>query len=171
MALHKSLVVGDIHIPYQWTYADSSARGSATGFVSSDIGKLSLQLDDSSLWLLSTITPITWVAISGANDLTPQAHKVLRQLIHFIDNGPAEGFATGAYREVTGTVFPTAIIWYDKATTGKKKIVEKTMSYTGINPTTITWKVYDSSETLLATVTDTLTFSGPFETSRLRAIS
>jgi hypothetical protein len=112
----------------------------------------------------------TWDVV-GSGGLSESAHKVLRQLIHFIDNGPAEGFTSGAYREITGTVFPTAIIWYDQAGAGKKKIVEKLISWTGAFPSTITWKVYDSSETLLATVTDTITYSGPFETSRLRSIS
>jgi len=98
-------------------------------------------------------------------------HKILRQLIHFINTGPAEGFASGAYREVTGTVFPSAVIWYDKAGAGKKKIVEKTLAYTGAFPTTIVWKIYDEAETLLATVTDVITYSGNFETSRLRTIA
>lgn len=108
---------------------------------------------------------------STAGFLTEAQHKTLRQLIHFIDNGPAEGFTTGAYRQTTGTVFPSAIVWYDQAGVGKKKIVEKLISYTGVNPTTITWKVYDAAETLLATVTDTISYSGVFETSRTRAIS
>ena len=108
-------------------------------------------------------------AISGGG-ITESQHKILRHLIHFIDNGPAEGFASGAYREMTGTVFPTAIIWYNQAGAGKKKIVEKLITWTGVNPTTIVWKIYDTSEVLLATVTDTISYTGVFETSRLRAI-
>jgi len=115
-------------------------------------------------------TDTAWEAVTGTG-ISETQHKALRQLIHFIDNGPAEGFATGAYRETTGTVFPTAIIWYDKAGAGKKKIVEKTISWTGAFPTTITWKVYDAAETLLATVSDAISYSGPFETSRTRTIS
>jgi hypothetical protein len=107
----------------------------------------------------------------ASGGISEAQHKALRQLIHFIDNGPAEGFTSGAYREMTGTVFPTAIIWYDNNGMSKKKIVEKLITWTGAFPTTITWKVYDASETLLATVADTITYSGPFETSRLRAIS
>jgi hypothetical protein len=103
--------------------------------------------------------------------LTEEQHKALRQLIHFIDNGPAESFASGAYREVTGTAFPTAVIWYDKAGAGKKKIVEKLISYTGSFPTTIVWKVYNVSEVLLATISDAISYSGAFETSRTRTIS
>jgi len=111
-----------------------------------------------------------WDEVTGTG-MSETQHKTLRQLIHFIDNGPAEGFASGAYRETTGTVFPSAIVWYDKVGVGKKKIVSKEISWSGAFPTTITWKVYDASEALLATVTDTLAYSGPFETSRTRTIS
>ena len=98
-------------------------------------------------------------------------HKTVLDLIHFVDNGPADGFATGAHREITGTAFPTAIIWYDKVGAGRKKIVEKLITWTGVNPTTVAWKIYDTSEVLLATVTDTISYSGVFETSRTRAVS
>jgi len=37
--------------------------------------------------------------------LDPATHETLRQLIHFIDEGPANGFLSGAYREVTGTLY------------------------------------------------------------------
>lgn len=106
-----------------------------------------------------------------AGGMTAMQHRTLRQLIHFIDNGPAEGFASGAYREVTGTVFPTAVIWYTDS--GKTdKIVEKLITWTGINPTTIQWKMYDTDgSTVLATVTDAITYSGIYEASRVRTIA
>jgi hypothetical protein len=109
--------------------------------------------------------------VAGTGGLTAEGHKILRQLIHFIDDGPAEGFASGAYKEVTGTVFPTAVVWYDSSGVGKKKIVEKLLTWAGVNATTIVWKIYDAAETLLATVTDTISYSGVFETSRTRAIA
>lgn len=112
-----------------------------------------------------------WAAPTGGSGITAEQHKTLRQLIHFIDGGPAEGFVSGAYRETTGTVFPSAIIWWESS--GKlKKIVEKTITWTGVNPTTVTWKVYDTDgSTVLATVSDSISYSGPFETSRTRTIS
>ena len=115
-------------------------------------------------------------SVAGSKTLdqlpTSDQHKALRQLIHLADGGgPYEGFTSGAYRETTGTVFPTAIVWYDKAGEGKKKIVEKLISWSGAFPSQIQWKAYDASETLLATVTDTISWSGPFESSRTRAIS
>lgn len=103
--------------------------------------------------------------------VTPAQHRILRQLIHFIDDGPAEGFASGAYREITGTVFPTAIVWWESS--GKtKKIVEKLITWTGVFPTTILWKVYDTNGTsVLATVSDAISYSGSFETNRTRTIT
>lgn len=105
---------------------------------------------------------------SGAG-LTADQHKTLLQLIHFIDEGPAEGFASGATKTVTGTVFPTQILWRRADAT---KLVEKNLTWTGAFPTTIQWKMYDvDGSTVLATVTDTVSYSGPFETGRTRAIS
>ena len=109
--------------------------------------------------------------VAGTGGLTEEGHKILRQLIHFIDNGPAEGFTSGAYRETTGTVFPTQILWWESSSK-LKKIVEKNITWTGANPTTIEWKIYDTDgSTLLATVSDAISYSGVFETSRTRTIT
>jgi hypothetical protein len=170
-SLHKDLIPEQIHSPLSFSYTDSTEREAATGMRPEDVGKFALQEDDNSVWMLTDDDPVTWAGVSSAGALTADQHKALRHLIHFIDNGPAESFASGAYREMTGTVFPTAIIWFDKAGAGKKKIVEKLITWTGVNPTTIVWKVYDASETLLATVTDTISFTGVFETSRTRTIA
>jgi hypothetical protein len=110
------------------------------------------------------------VGLSGSG-ITTSDHEELRQLIHFIDNGPANGFASGAYRENTGTVFPSAIIWWTSAAK-THKIVEKLLTYTGAFATTIQWKVYDTDgSTVLATVTDVVSYTGAFETSRTRTIA
>ncbi len=65
MTEHFELSGDNIHVPYTWEYADTTAREAATGFASADIGKLARQLDNNSLWMLTAITP-TWVAIGGA---------------------------------------------------------------------------------------------------------
>jgi hypothetical protein len=108
---------------------------------------------------------------TGGSGITADDHKILRQLVHFIESGPAEGFTTGAYCETTGTIKPTAIVWWESS--GKlKKIVERLITWTGVNPTTDKWKVYDAADgtTVLWTVIDTISYSGVFETSRTRAI-
>lgn len=100
-------------------------------------------------------------------------HKILRQLIHFIDDGPAEGFASGAYRETlpSAAVFPTSVIWWESSSK-LKKIVEKSITWSGANATVIKWEVYDTDGlTVLATVTDAIGYSGIFETTRTRTIA
>lgn len=117
-------------------------------------------------------TPVTLATlVAGSGGVTETTHKTLRQLIHFIEDGPAEGFATGAYKEITGTVFPTAVVWWESSSK-IKKIVERLITWTGANATTDQWKVYDTDgTTVLWIVTDTISYSGPFETSRTRAIT
>ena len=101
--------------------------------------------------------------------LTEAQHKVLLNLIHFIDEGPAEGFATGATKTVTGTVFPTQVLWKRADAT---KLVEQNITWTGSKPTTVEWKIYAADgSTVLATVTDAITYSGVFETGRTRTIA
>lgn len=99
-------------------------------------------------------------------------HETLRQLIHFIDEGPANGFISGSYKETTGLIFPTSIIWYVD-NTKTQKIVEKTVVWTGVVPTTITWKVYsEDGVTVAHTVSDSISYTNNiFETSRTRTIS
>jgi hypothetical protein len=104
---------------------------------------------------------------------TPLQHRVLRQLIHFIDEGPAEGFPTGAVKEIlpAAAPFPTTVIWWeDPAKT--KRIVDKIITRNpNQSPATIQWRMYDvDGSTVLATVLDTLTYSGPFVLTRSRAI-
>jgi hypothetical protein len=115
--------------------------------------------------------PLTLTQLSSGGGISESQHKVLRQLIHFIEDGPAEGFTSGAYREVTGTIFPTAIIWWESS--GKlKKILERLVTWSGAAVTQDQWKVYASDGvTVLATVTDTIAYSGIFETNRTRAIA
>ena len=110
--------------------------------------------------------------LSGSGGLTETGHRILRQLIHFIDDGPAEGFASGAYQETTPVgPFPTSQIWWESS--GKtKKIVELTLTYSGSFITSEEWKMYDTDgTTVLATITDAITYNGSFEESRTRTIA
>lgn len=109
----------------------------------------------------------------GAFDprFTPDQHKALRQLIHFIDSGPAEGFASGAYNETTYSgVFPTAEVWWESAAK-LKKIVSVDTTWSGILITQEVWKMYDSAGSVLVTVTDSVSYSGILETSRTRTVA
>lgn len=105
----------------------------------------------------------------AGSGITSAQHAVLNQLIHFIDEGPAEGFVSGATKTVAGGAFPTQVLWRRADST---KLVEQLVTWTGVLPTTVQWKVYDTNgTTVLATVTDSITYSGPFETGRSRSIA
>ena len=111
--------------------------------------------------------------LRSGSGLSEAAHKALRQLIDFIDDGPGHGFASGAFKETTGGVFPTAGTWYVVGSTPPAgKWVELLTTWTGAKITQEIWKIYDTDgSTVLATVTDAITYSGAFETSRIRTIA
>lgn len=64
-ALHTDLDVGEIHVPYNWTYATAVQREAATGFAATDVGKLAWQQSDNTLWMLVDESPPTWVQVSS----------------------------------------------------------------------------------------------------------
>ncbi len=103
-------------------------------------------------------------------------HAAIRQLIHFIDDGPAEGFTSGAHKEIIGQPFPTQIIWWESVSKSKK-IVEKIITRSGgsaslVTPSPITWNLYDDDgATVLATVTDVIEYDGVFPSSRTRTLT
>jgi hypothetical protein len=109
--------------------------------------------------------------LRSGSGLTESAHNALRQLIHFIDDGPADGWASGMYKELlpSGDPFPAQEIWW--TTPGKThKIVSLDITRNGNKtPATEVWKIYDvDGSTALVTVTDTIAYSGVFETTRTR---
>jgi hypothetical protein len=129
-----------------------------------------VRADSASYTQSATGTPWSWGSSSG---MTEAQHRILRQLIHFIDDGPAEGFASGAYKEIlpAASPFPTSATWWESSSK-VKKIVERLVTWTGAKPTTDQWKIYDTDgTTVLWIVTDTISYSGVFETSRTRAIA
>jgi hypothetical protein len=63
--LHTGLGAAEIHIPYNWSYADAATRIAATGFVAADVGKLAYQQDEGSFWILTDDSPVTWLFVGG----------------------------------------------------------------------------------------------------------
>ena len=109
--------------------------------------------------------------IDAASGITEDEHRVLRQLIHFIDDGPAEGFLSGAYKETIGTIFPISEIWYED-NTKTKKIIELLTTWSGVLITQEQWKIYSiDGITIKSMITDTINYTGIFENSRTRAIT
>src|SRR5262245_45027038 len=62
---HVDAPVGEIHVPYNWTYADQSAREAASITNSALEGRLARQLDDNSLWMLVDTSPAVWAPVGG----------------------------------------------------------------------------------------------------------
>jgi len=165
----QSPTLGGVHVIHAFEFANEALRLAAT-VDAEDIGKVAQQADNDTYYILTSIAPVTWVPINfGAT-----GHDAARTLIHFIDSGPAEGFASGAYHEIlpSGNPFPTSYIWWESASK-IDKIVELTVTRgAGQKPVTEIWVMYDEDgSTVLATVSDSISYSGPFETSRTRTIS
>jgi len=65
-------VTEGVHITYQWSFADATARASATdprtgvGYQAADLGKFCRQTDDDSIWMLTASTP-TWQNVGGGS--------------------------------------------------------------------------------------------------------
>ena len=76
-----------------WVYADSTARGAATGFVAADIGKVAFQSSDHTYWRLTAITP-TWVAIGSASGPTLPTGGTIHQALR--KNSSTDGDASWA---------------------------------------------------------------------------
>ena len=112
--------------------------------------------------------------LRSGSGITVTQHEILRQLIHFVDDGPANGFPSGSYKETlpAANPFPTSEIWWESSAK-LKKIVELIVTRNANKtPATEVWEMYDTDgSTVLATVTDTISYSGIFETSRTRAIA
>ena len=67
MTVHKSTPLGQMHVPYNWTYADAAARTGASGFTADDVGKLARQLDNDTLWMLTDHTGPVWQTIGSSS--------------------------------------------------------------------------------------------------------
>jgi len=121
-------------------------------------------------------------AVAGAKtlrelvDVNAAQHQTLRQAIHFLEEGPGGGFASGAHKEVLGGLFPTQIIWWESSAK-LKKIVELFIERSAppasrVKPTPLILKVYNVDGTTVAqTIRDDVTYSGIAEIARTRTIS
>jgi hypothetical protein len=79
--LHANSAGDNVHTPFAFVYADSTARLAATGFVAGDVNKLALQLSDATAWLLTDDSPITWAQIGGSNYTDEQAQDAIGAMI------------------------------------------------------------------------------------------
>ena len=111
--------------------------------------------------------------LGGSPAVSEASHQALRQLIHFIDEGPAGGFASGAYRQQlpSGDAFPTSVIWWTSAGMTQKIVQCNITRNANKTPATEVWQMYATDGvTVVLTVTDTFSYSGVVETTRTRTI-
>lgn len=97
MTLHSQISAGQMHVAYNWSYADQAAREGATGIVAGDVGKLARQEDTETLWLLTNHSPVTWQFIGGGNAVVSEYLSV-----------SAAGIVVSAGDVATGTLDTSA---------------------------------------------------------------
>jgi len=108
MTQHKDIELEQIHIGYNWTYADAAARTGATGMVSADVGKFARQLDDNSIWMLTATTP-TWIAVGGGIALLSTIAKKDNQTLTN-NNDNLVNFDTELYDTLDLLTVPTTVL-------------------------------------------------------------
>ena len=68
MIRHEDVSLGSIHTPFNWVYANATARTSARNFASGDVNKIALELATGSIWAVTAVagdgTP-TWTSVGG----------------------------------------------------------------------------------------------------------
>lgn len=112
--------------------------------------------------------------LSSSSGISSSDHQTLRQLIHFIDDGPAFGFPNGCYKEVlpAGDPFPTLEIWWESPAKLKKIVQLEVTRSVGQLPLVEAWKMFGTNgTTVIEQVTDTITYSGVFELFRSRSLA
>lgn len=131
-----------------------------------------------SVWILSasqqaymlvdeTSGSSVWKNTTGINDID---HKSLRQLVHFIDDGPGDNLYDNPYKEIVGGMFPTRITWWTNSNKNYK-IFQTEITRSGIYPTTQSYKVYSSTGIQTNCATDVIIYDGPFEVARKRSFT
>ena len=78
---HENCPIGQNHKIYNWEFLDESSRLSLTGLSILDVGKIAIQKDDNSLWILINETGV-WKDISGFNQHTLESNPHPQYLQH-----------------------------------------------------------------------------------------
>lgn len=112
------------------------------------------------------------IEITSASNGPVTISKNLRDLITFIDQGPACGFPSGYKEQGPAGPFPTQSVWYTDASK-TNKIVELIVTWSGPVPSSNTWLAYEADgATVNCTVVDTFTYvNSIFEETRTRVIT
>lgn len=132
---HKDLTIN--HVLESWIYADAAARNGASGFITSDVGRIAFQTDTAQYFRLKTTSPVVWVLIGPSTPLaasyaslqTPQSGTVQTTSTTGIMCGLAVGHAfrptasgrvlvliDGTLGNTTGLKFAQAFLRYGSGT-------------------------------------------------------
>lgn len=156
---------GRLAIPAGPTFPTSSVTGSEL-FWNTTSNTLYRRNDANTTW------DAVQVQVSGS--LTIYDHESIRQLIHFIDEGPTSN-ASGSfyYKRVLpqGSLFPTTASWFvDSAYT--IKVVEQQVVWSGFLMSASRWQMFaEDGSTVVRTVLDTFSYSGLMEYEVTRSVS
>jgi hypothetical protein len=104
MSFHSAETIGSIHVTHNWEYANITARQAATGFVSADLYKFAVQLDDKTIWMLTATTP-TWKCVCGAAGIAPSFYDEA--------NGESNKTGSGWAEKLKLTFTPTEAAYYE----------------------------------------------------------
>jgi len=139
--LHSQILPKDNHPFYTWTYATAAARLANTTPVATEIGKIAWDRDDNTFWILTNVTPFSWVALATA----PAAATSTNVPNSVVQRDGSGNFATGVITAaLTGNVTGNA----DTAT---KLATARTVTLAGVVAGAAT---FDGSAN--ATITTTL---------------
>jgi hypothetical protein len=102
------------------------------------------------------------------------SHASLLDIVHFLDEGPGDGWGSGANLRVTrtGPLLATKT-WYTSTANTAVPIIQVAYTYLTGTPLlgTKTWKLYNAAGVVVRTLTDTITYSGVLVASVTRAWS
>jgi hypothetical protein len=65
MSFHNAETGYSIHVINSFTYANATARQGAAGLLAQDVGKVALESDTNSYWVLQNNSPVTWSQLNG----------------------------------------------------------------------------------------------------------
>ena len=121
----------------------------------------------------NNVSPVTLTQLleSAGGGITTAQHKALKDLIHFLDDGPGDGWASGSFKETlpSANPFPTSEVWWTSPGKTAKIVSLDITRNANQTPAIEVWKIYDTDgSTVLVTITDTMSYSGIFETTRTR---
>lgn len=62
---HSAIAAGNIHTPFEWEFATATERTAYTTTDTAELHKLALQVSDFTVWILTSVSPMTWVQIGA----------------------------------------------------------------------------------------------------------